>query len=140
MQAMKLVPEESPLPRLLLLCFFPLLCGLFILVRLAPDFVLALAHCPLRDCTGLPCPTCGGTLAVTHLVAGHWGHALRSNPLVVITGVAYLALAGFAAAATVVPAWRRGLHLSASEKRTARWLAVLLVLLNWAWLMPRYLG
>ena len=137
---MKLVPEESPLLRLFLLGFLPLAVGLLVLVRLAPDVVLNLAHCPLREGTGLPCPTCGSTLAVTHLVAGNWGQAWRSNPLLVVSGGAYLILAAYAAVATTVPAWRRALQLTSPEKRTARWLAALLVLLNWAWLLPRYLG
>ncbi len=137
---MKLVPEDSPLLRLLLICFLPLVVGLFVLVRLAPDFVLTVAHCPLREGTGLPCPTCGSTLAVTQMAAGNWGQALRSNPLVVAAGVAYLILGTGAAVATVAPRWRRALQLTPAEKKTARWLAVLLVLLNWAWLLPRYLG
>lgn len=137
---MKLVPEESPLPRLLLLGFLPLAAGLLVLVRLAPDVVLSLAHCPLREVTGLPCPTCGSTLAVTQLVTGNWGPAWRSNPLLVAAGAAYLLAAAHAAVATMVPRWRRALHLTSPEKRTARWLAVLLVLLNWVWLLFRYLG
>ena len=52
---MRLVPEKSSLPRLLVFPF-----GLVVLlgvaaVHLRPDLVLRLAHCPLRDATGLPC-------------------------------------------------------------------------------------
>ena len=137
---MKLVPEESPLLRLLLLCFFPLAVGLFILVRLAPDSVLTVAHCPLRDGTGLPCPTCGSTLAATQLAAGNWGRALQCNPLVVVSGVAYLISGTYAAITTMIPRWRRSLHLTPTGKKTARWLAILLVALNWTWLLPRYLS
>ena len=40
--------------------------------------------CPLHALTGLECPLCGGTRAVFALAAGHWGDALRYNPLLVI--------------------------------------------------------
>ncbi len=136
---MKPVPENSPLLRLLLFSFLPLLLGALVLVRLVPEFVLGIVHCPLRETTGIPCPTCGGTISLTHLAAGDWGQALRANPLVVLATAVYIPLAVYAAAATVVPRWRRSLRPSAIEKRTARWLAILLVILNWAWLVQRYL-
>ncbi|MDX2473312.1 MAG: DUF2752 domain-containing protein [Candidatus Krumholzibacteria bacterium] len=136
---MKIGPENSPVARLLLFAFFPLLIGALILVRMAPDFVLGLAYCPLRESTGFPCPTCGGTLAATHLVGHHWLAAVAANPLLVGLGGLYVLLAIYATAATVVPSWRRSLQLTATEKKTARWLAILLLALNWAWLVRRYL-
>ena len=136
---MLLVPEKSPTLRLLLFSFFPLLLGALILVRMAPDFILGLAHCPLRDITGFPCPTCGGTLAATNLVQAHWLAALTANPMLVLLGALYVLAAGYATAATLVPRWRRSLVLSTHEKRTAKWLAILLLVLNWAWLVKRYL-
>ncbi len=136
---MKLVPEESPLLRLLLFSLLPLLVGALIVVRLAPDFVLAVAHCPLREITGFPCPTCGGTLSANHLVMGHWTQAVHANPLVVLVFVLYGIVAGYATIATLVPRWRRWLQLTRQEKRTAKRVAILLVALNWAWLIWRYL-
>jgi hypothetical protein len=136
---MKLIPEASPVLRLLLFSCLPLLIGGWILARLAPDFILGVAHCPLRDMTGFPCPTCGGTLTATHLTQGHWVAAVQVNPLVVLGAVVYLLAAVHATAATLVPAWRRSLQLSPPEKRTARLMAVLLLILNWAWLIRVYL-
>jgi hypothetical protein len=43
-----------------------------------------LVGCPLRIWTGIPCPTCGGTLAVRELLAGHLLGALAANPLVTL--------------------------------------------------------
>ncbi|MDX2472689.1 MAG: hypothetical protein QNL91_03185, partial [Candidatus Krumholzibacteria bacterium] len=60
-------------------------------------------------------------------------------PLLGGLGGLYVLLAVYATAATVVPSWRRSLQLTATEKRTARWLAILLLALNWAWLVRRYL-
>ena len=137
---MRLAPEKSPLPRLLvfpfgLLALFGLAASLF-----APDKVLLLAHCPLRDLTGLPCPTCGGTHAAVALAHGRLAGAFTSSPLV--TGglllFTFWLMAGLAT--TLVPAWRRELVLGAREKRTARVLAVLLVLLGWAWVIFRSPG
>ena len=136
---MKLAPETSPLLRLLLFSFLPLLIGALILVSLAPGLALNLAHCPLRDITGFPCPTCGGTQTATHVVQGHWWSALQANPMVLLLGVAYVLAAVYAGLATLIPSWRRSLQLTAHEKRTARLLAVLLLFLNWAWLVYRYL-
>jgi len=136
---MKLVAEASPVLRLLLFAFLPLLLGGLLLARLAPEFLLGVAHCPLREMTGFPCPTCGGTLTATHLGQGHWAAALRLNPLVVLGSVSYLIVAIHAAVATLVPAWRRSVQLGPVEKRTARLMAVLLLILNWAWLVRVYL-
>ena len=136
---MKLVPEASPLPRLLLFSFLPLALGALLLVRVAPDFVLGVAHCPLRETTGFPCPTCGGTLTAAHAAQGHWGAACRANPLIVLGGAVYFMAAGYAMVATVAPRWRRSLQLTAREKKTARYLAILLLGLNWAWLVHLYL-
>lgn len=38
--------------------------------------------CPFHAITGLPCLTCGGTRAISHLVDGEFGAALEMNPLV----------------------------------------------------------
>jgi len=135
---MRLAPEETPLVRLLLFCSLPLLLGALFLVRLAPEFVLGVAHCPLRQGTGFPCPTCGGTISLVHLVNGSWIRAVYANPLVVLLTVLYVPVAIYATAATLVPRWRRRLHLPHSASRTARWLVILLVGLNWAWLAWRY--
>lgn len=137
---MRLVEEVSPLPRLLIFGFFPLFAGALLLAHLAPDLILRVAHCPLRETTGVPCPTCGGTLAATRLARGQWLGALAANPLVIMLGAGYLLSAAYAGAATLVPRWRRSLQLTPTEKKTARWLAVLLLGLNWFWLAWRYLG
>ena len=137
---MRLTRESSPLPRLLVLGGGPLALAGLALARFAPGFLLALAHCPLRDGTGVPCPTCGGTLAATDLVRGEWIAAFRANPLVAglvpIAAVAWLA----ALTLTLRPAWRRELQLTPGQKRTARVLAVLVLLANWSWLLVNRRG
>ena len=137
---MRLAPEKSPLPRLLvfpfgLLALFGLAASLF-----APDKVLLLAHCPLRDLTGLPCPTCGGTHTAVALAQGHPAEAFTTSPLVAGGLVLFSVWLTAGLVTTLVPAWRRELVLGTKEKRTARVLAVLLVLGGWAWVIHRTLG
>lgn len=137
---MKLLPESSPVFRLSIFSLLPAMLGALLLLRLAPDTVLAFVHCPLREITGIPCPTCGGTRALSHLAAGDWSAAVAANPLVILAGSGFLLTALYATAATLRPAWRRALALTPNEKRSARWLAILLIVLNWAWLARRLIG
>ena len=130
---MRLVPEKSSLPRLLVFPFGLLAVAGLVLLRFQSDLVLRLAHCPLREITGLPCPTCGGTHAAVDLVQGRWMEALRANPLVVFGFVLFgLWLAG-GLLATVLPQLRRDIQWTTAEKRTARILAVLLLVATWVW-------
>lgn len=130
---MRLVPEKSPLPRLLVFPFGLLALAGLVLLRFQSDLVLRWAHCPLREVTGLPCPTCGGTHAAVDLVQGRWLDALRANPLVVVGLVLFgLWLAG-GLLATVMPQLRRDIHWTPAEKRTARILAILLLVTTWVW-------
>lgn len=130
---MRLEPETSPLPRLLAFPF-----GLLAVLGLAavwfkPGLVLRLAHCPLRDLTGMPCPTCGGTHATLALAEGRWGDAIAANPLVTVGLVLFGIWLMIGLLATVAPGLRRRIVWSAREKKTARFLAVFLFLATWIW-------
>ena len=68
---------------------------------------LGLAPCAFRALTGLPCPTCGLTTSVCHLVRGQWREAMQAHPagplvllmgIVVGTGLCALAVGGYNAA------------------------------------------
>jgi len=89
--------------------------------------------CPLRELTGIPCPTCFGTRALVAAVTGHLGVALRFNPLVAAGGIGLLAYVPWATA-TVVGGWPRPRVSPALVARAVRG-ACLLVLLNWAYLL-----
>ncbi|MCK9996871.1 MAG: DUF2752 domain-containing protein [Candidatus Krumholzibacteria bacterium] len=130
---MRLVSEKSPLPRLLVFPFGIL--GLFGLavVRFKPNLVLQLAHCPLRDMTGVPCPTCGGTHAAVALAHGRWADAFAANPLITAGLVLFGIWLLTGILSTMAPGLRRDLVLTSMEKRTARILAVLSFLAAWAW-------
>ncbi len=130
---MHLNKEQSSLPRLLV---FPLLLlvsfGVFLLQRW-PNLVLGMASCPLRDMTGLPCPTCGGTHAAVALAEGSWFSALSANPLVAFSALVLGIWSIYALAATLVASLRRSITLGPKEKRATRILAALLLSGTWIW-------
>ncbi|RKW58226.1 MAG: DUF2752 domain-containing protein [Prevotella sp.] len=47
--------------------------------------------CPLRSATGLPCPACGTTRGLKHLLHGELWQAVVSNPNVLLVAPAALA-------------------------------------------------
>lgn len=89
--------------------------------------------CPLRELTGIPCPTCFGTRATLALLAGDWRAALRLNPLVAAAGVALCAYVAWALA-TVVLAWPRP-RISSALIGRAGWVGAGLVVINWIYLV-----
>ncbi len=89
--------------------------------------------CPLREITGIPCPTCYGTRALVAAAAGHWATALRFNPLVAVAGIGLLAYVP-GAAAVVAAGWPRP-RVPEFLVRYAAPTACSLVLANWAYLL-----
>ena len=106
-------------------------------MRLYPALIFGLARCPLRNITGVPCPTCGGTHSAASLAAGQWLAALRANPFVVVALGVFAVWAVYCVIATLIPGLRRGLRLSPTEKMAARILAAVLLVLAWAWQIAR---
>lgn len=133
MSPASLVPERSPFPRLLA---FPLLmmAAMFTtLARVDADLLLRSAHCALRDGLGVPCPTCGGTLAAIRLAEGRPLAALAANPLVALVAVAGLLWCLYAVAATFRPGWRRSLQLGRGGVVGLRWAAAAALAGAWAY-------
>ena len=130
---MRTEPERTSLARWLALGLGAVAAAGLALARVFPDLTLRLAHCPLRDSTGLPCPTCGGTHAAVALAAGDWAEAWRANPLVTAAVVAFVLWIAWAAAALAVPRLRVRVVLTAGEKKAARIGAALLLIATWLW-------
>jgi hypothetical protein len=98
---------------------------------LAASAASLMPPCLFRSVTGLPCPTCGATHAVVALSRLDWSTALAANPLATIGALALL-LSGLAAGTAALlghplrePRWGPRL----------RWPILLLVLLNWVWVL-----
>lgn len=130
---MRLRPEISPFPRLLVWPLLAVAAFALFWLRTQPDLVLRAAHCPLKDTTGIPCPTCGGTHASVALARLDLAEAWTANPLIVLLAVGFAVWALMAAAATFVPRWRVTPVLVPREKKAARVLAATLVLLGWSY-------
>jgi len=90
---LKLVPENSPWPRLLGFPLFAVVIYGMGMARFYPDLVYRLAYCPLRETTGIPCLTCGGTHSIVALMEGHFLESLLANTLVFLgTWIFFLGL------------------------------------------------
>lgn len=64
--------------------------------------------CPLKQLSGWPCLTCGGTRAFVAAVAGRWVEALGWNPLVGLGGVALVVGLPLASAVLLSGSRQRG--------------------------------
>lgn len=134
---MRLAPERTPIPRLLVFPFGLLASFGFFFLWKYPDTVCSLGSCPFLDVTGIPCPTCGGTRAALGLVDGRWGDAFLANPFMAAGLTLFVAWFVYGVAATVVPAWRRELVLGEGEKKAARIVAWAFLLAAWIWQIIR---
>ncbi|HVO09959.1 MAG TPA: DUF2752 domain-containing protein [Vicinamibacteria bacterium] len=95
---------------------------------------LPLTLCLFKGMTGLPCPTCGGTRALGRLFAGDLAGAVLMNPLAALGA---LLVFGWAIADLVLLPTRRALALELHPRlaQVLRATAVVLLLLNWAFLL-----
>jgi hypothetical protein len=134
---MKLVPESSPLPRVLALLYLSLAAAGALVLAAWPDLVVRWARCPWRAATGWPCLTCGGTHAAVALVRLRLADAFRCNPLVAAGAVTLVGWGCWGAISAAVPAWRKEVRLSRRERRALRIGCVLLLLGGWLYQIVR---
>jgi hypothetical protein len=99
-----------------------------------PVFALA-PSCVFKSLTGVPCPTCGATRSIVFLSQGDFVSAFTMNPLIAacaLSAVIYLPYSFFT---LVFNRPRIGVALSEKEKDRIRTTILLLVLVNWLYLV-----
>jgi hypothetical protein len=99
---------------------------------------IATPRCLLHAATGIPCPTCGMTRAIWHLLHGEIGRAFLLNPLMT---AALLGAALYVYYASVVVIGRlprlRLEALTKTEANLVRIAAIGLLAANWLYLIGR---
>lgn len=99
-----------------------------------PSFAFS-PSCSFRALTGIPCPTCGSTRSVVHLAHGDIIASLSMNPLIsmcFLAAVPYF----FYSIMTLTPHFSRlYVSLTEHEKYAARYGIIILVLMNWIYLI-----
>ena len=97
--------------------------------------VVLLPSCAFQGLFGIPCPTCGATRSIMYLAHGNIVAALAMHPLIAVSMVAAIlySLYSLITLANGVP--RVHIALTDQEKDVLRIGAVLIVLINWTYLI-----
>ncbi len=95
-------------------------------------------HCLFLAVTGWPCVSCGATRAAIQLLHGHFLEAFRWNPLAFIAFSAVILFDIYAAIVLVARAPRlRISNATSTQKRSIRFLILIMLALNWIYLLTR---
>jgi hypothetical protein len=93
------------------------------------------ALCVLRSLTGIPCPACHSTRALSALLTGRIGAALAFNPLVTLLALGSAGAALGSAARRLAGRGILALEVSRREETALRVAAVTAVAANWIYLL-----
>ncbi len=94
-----------------------------------------LPGCVFKGLTSFPCPTCGATRAALLLVHGEAAASLRMNPLVSLCFMAACLVFSYSLPAFFLRLPRPSVELSVREHVVIRVAVVVLILLNWSYLI-----
>lgn len=112
--------------------------GIAVLCVLAVKY-LPIAHlapsCVFRGLSDIPCPTCGATRALISLTKGNFVDAVTMNPLVAMLVLAAVVSCVYSIVSVLFGMRRMIFSLSEREKDGIRIAAVMIVLLNWGYLL-----
>ena len=91
--------------------------------------------CVFHSITGHPCLTCGATRSAIACVHADFLAALRWNPLVFVTYCGIAVFDAYAVAVLITRSRRLRVIFSGAEKRLVRGTVIVLLLVNWAYLL-----
>jgi disulfide bond formation protein DsbB len=94
-----------------------------------------LPSCAFQGLFGIPCPTCGATRSIMHLANGSIAAALAMNPLIAVSIVSAILYFLYSLISITAGVPRVHITLTDAEKNVLRIGAVLIVLINWAYLI-----
>ena len=105
-------------------------------IKVFPDVGNLIPPCLFRLWSGIPCPSCGGTNCAIQLVQFHFWQAFLYNPFIFIVLI-FFSLWGMNTLSGLV--FRNNIHfvLNATEKKALQWIILLLLPVNWIYLIMR---
>jgi len=112
--------------------------GIGVLVLMALRFtpvVHLLPGCVFKGLTSFPCPTCGATRAVLLLAHGDVSASLSMNPLVSLSLIVACLVFPYSFLAFLLHLPRPSVDLSVYEHVVIRVAGLILVLMNWSYLV-----
>jgi hypothetical protein len=112
--------------------------GIAVLILLALRFtpvMQLLPGCVFKGLTSIPCPTCGATRAALLLARGEATASLNMNPLVSLCFMSACLVFSYSLPAFLLHLPRLSMELTMREQVAIRVAVVLLVMMNWAYLV-----
>jgi hypothetical protein len=91
--------------------------------------------CTFKGITGIPCPTCGSTRSAVFLSQGDVASALSMNPLTALGLTAAVLYFFYSVVTLIFDLPRISFLLRESEKQMVRVAAIMLLLLQWVYLI-----
>jgi hypothetical protein len=94
-----------------------------------------LPSCVFSNLTGLPCPTCGSTRSIVHLAHGDIAASIAMNPLIALCFMAAALYFFYSLVTLLFDTPRMNMKVTDKEGNRVRTGVVLLVLVNWLYLV-----
>jgi len=110
--------------------------ALFLLVSARVLPILSITpSCVFKGITGIPCPTCGATRSVVLLSKGYLATAFAMNPLVTLSLIAAVTYFLYSVITLTFNIPQLSFLLTDHEKKAVHTMAVILILVQWAYLI-----
>lgn len=127
----KLREGEDDYERVFGVCVLTAMLLLTVIAAMLPERFIP--PCFFAQVTHVPCPTCGSYRALMLLKTGHWGAAIRTQPLMVLAGFAALIYAAYSW--IVVLGRKPRLRMQGRAGRPLFLLVIAAVLANWLYVL-----